>query len=348
MNSIAEWIKPTNWERMSYSDRKEISLNIKNNTLGFINIPIISTMLYLLGLQELYQYVFVLLVGVLLGYVFIHKGWVTLSAVVPIFSFAVVIVCAFLKMPSGSFEFAFFLLGVGAYSQMNNRVVGSSILVVCFALFVILTLLKNYYTGGIELDPETKTYLFLYHTATLCLMTYLVFKNYRDENDKMLMAIHEQNEQLVALEKEKFELQLEQKHKEFDLVHSNHLAKLSAKKKILNDLKAIIDLPNPVSALEAFHYDLGQQTNIEDKVQSKQDDTATTNSQFQALLLQEFPILTKTEREVCTYLKMDLSIKEIAAIKQCSVNNVSVVRSRIRKKLELPKAVNLEGFIQGL
>ena len=61
-----------------------------------------------------------------------------------------------------------------------------------------------------------------------------------------------------------------------------------------------------------------------------------------------YPNLTKTEREVCALLRLNLSIKEISSIRNATTDSVKASRYRIRKKLEVPSGVELEHFIQSL
>ncbi|MEG1909847.1 MAG: tetratricopeptide repeat protein [Bacteroidales bacterium] len=52
-------------------------------------------------------------------------------------------------------------------------------------------------------------------------------------------------------------------------------------------------------------------------------------------LLAEFPDLTLSERKLCAFLKLNLTIKEIASIMNLDPNSVRVARVRLRKKLGL-------------
>ncbi|MEG1498879.1 MAG: tetratricopeptide repeat protein [Bacteroidales bacterium] len=52
-------------------------------------------------------------------------------------------------------------------------------------------------------------------------------------------------------------------------------------------------------------------------------------------LLAEFPDLTLSERKLCAFLKLNLTIKEIASIMNLDPNSVRVARVRLRKKIGL-------------
>lgn len=60
------------------------------------------------------------------------------------------------------------------------------------------------------------------------------------------------------------------------------------------------------------------------------------------------PNITSTEARICTYLKLNLSTKEIASLLNLSIRTVENNRLRIRKKLQLKKTDNLSLYLQSL
>ncbi len=61
-----------------------------------------------------------------------------------------------------------------------------------------------------------------------------------------------------------------------------------------------------------------------------------------------YPNLSRNDKVMCAYLKMNLSTKEIAPLLNISVRGVEVSRYRLRKKLELDRDVNLNEYMQNL
>ena len=59
-----------------------------------------------------------------------------------------------------------------------------------------------------------------------------------------------------------------------------------------------------------------------------------------------FPLLKKSDRKLCAYLKMGLSSKEMASLLNMSVRSIETARYRLRKKLGLEQGDNLTDFIQ--
>ncbi len=90
------------------------------------------------------------------------------------------------------------------------------------------------------------------------------------------------------------------------------------------------------------------QISTENKLSALQEKIDEVNHNFNQKIIQLYPQLTKTEREICSFLRLNLSIKEIAAIRNSSIDAVKSLRYRIRKKMNIPKNQELECFIQAL
>jgi DNA-binding CsgD family transcriptional regulator len=85
-----------------------------------------------------------------------------------------------------------------------------------------------------------------------------------------------------------------------------------------------------------------QQIGTEDKLSALQDKIEEVNLGFDSKLVEKYPNLTKAEREVCALLRINLSMKEVASIRNTTVESVKSIRYRLRKKMEVPKMVELE------
>src|SRR5690606_5056682 len=60
------------------------------------------------------------------------------------------------------------------------------------------------------------------------------------------------------------------------------------------------------------------------------------------------PELTSNDLKLCAYLRLNLSSKEIAPLLNISVKSVEIKRYRLRKKMDLPREVNLSDYILGI
>lgn len=69
------------------------------------------------------------------------------------------------------------------------------------------------------------------------------------------------------------------------------------------------------------------------------------HSRFREVLLKRHPDLTPNEVKLCTFLRLDMSSKEISEITNQSVRALETARSRMRKKLGLERSDNLVQYL---
>jgi tetratricopeptide (TPR) repeat protein/DNA-binding CsgD family transcriptional regulator len=135
-----------------------------------------------------------------------------------------------------------------------------------------------------------------------------------------------------------------------NLVADNSM-RLEFLKQLLSQLK---DQRTSISSIEVKNYikDLSfkiqQQVTTESQLTILKQKINSINDGFDNMLITDFKELTKTEREVCALLRLNLSVKEIASIRNSSSDAIKVTRYRIRKKMNIPKDKKLEVFIQSL
>ena len=117
--------------------------------------------------------------------------------------------------------------------------------------------------------------------------------------------------------------------------------------KIKDERKSIdsVDVKNYIKNLT---FKIQQQITTESKLSLLKNKIDVINDGFDNMLITNYKELTKTEREVCALLRLNLSVKEIASIRNSSTDAIKVTRYRIRKKMNVPKNQKLEVFIQDL
>jgi PAS domain S-box-containing protein len=62
-------------------------------------------------------------------------------------------------------------------------------------------------------------------------------------------------------------------------------------------------------------------------------------------LVARYPLLTAKERNLCAYLRLNLSSKEIAGLLNITPESAEIARVRLRKKLKLSREIRLTSFI---
>lgn len=63
-------------------------------------------------------------------------------------------------------------------------------------------------------------------------------------------------------------------------------------------------------------------------------------------LVQKYPNLSSSDQRLCAYIKMGLSSKEIAPLLNISYRSVEMTRYRLRKKMDLPREINLAEYLR--
>ena len=72
------------------------------------------------------------------------------------------------------------------------------------------------------------------------------------------------------------------------------------------------------------------------------------NKDFYDQIFEKFPKLSQGDQKICALIKLNFSSKEMARLLGLSVESVHTVRHRIRKKMNLPRSVNLEDYINSI
>ena len=70
------------------------------------------------------------------------------------------------------------------------------------------------------------------------------------------------------------------------------------------------------------------------------------DSEFYSRLMSSYPSLSTNERRLCSFLRLDMSTKEIVSVTGQSLRAVQIARSRLRKKLNLDPSENLNAFLR--
>lgn len=99
------------------------------------------------------------------------------------------------------------------------------------------------------------------------------------------------------------------------------------------------------------------QSILSDLKASKADDTKfmlikqnieKINFDFIQKLKETHPNLTKTEIEVCSFIKMGMSRKEISDVRSTSEYAVKTMRNRVRKKMDIDSSITLDRYLDSL
>lgn len=154
------------------------------------------------------------------------------------------------------------------------------------------------------------------------------------------------------LEKEKMDMDLMHKSQEI----ANLMINVTRKNEILQEIKT--DIMNVISSgcnvvearrqLLVINGKVDVNISGDDVIRRFEEEFDIVNNNFTKKLSARFPDLSRQERMLCAYLKMNLSTKDIAPLLNISVRGVETMRYRIRKKMELSREDNLTDFLNNL
>lgn len=194
--------------------------------------------------------------------------------------------------------------------------------------------------------------IFLY-VICVVLMVYLVHKSYKnhyhkkqqhllEDKKKQIEEIKKINEQqIVKLKNDQLNHIIEQKSKELE----NTTVNLIKKNELLNNLKKEIKkVSNPNEAQSLLKFIEKNQNDNEDwevfeSVFNRAEQDFLNN------LRSRHPNLTTNDLRLCTYLRLNLSSKEIAPLLNISVRSMEIKRYRLRKKFGLGHDESLSSYI---
>ncbi|HET7360558.1 MAG TPA: triple tyrosine motif-containing protein [Salinimicrobium sp.] len=174
-----------------------------------------------------------------------------------------------------------------------------------------------------------------------------VYKNKMEYEQKLAIQKHnfENNRKITQLEQEKLKNKLKGKSKEL----ASYAALMAQKEDILREMEEEINK----STIKKDHKKLYnklmdirvRQTRSENEWKLFERNFNEVHDEFFKSLQSKYPNLTPKDLQLCAYLKLNLSSKEIAPLIGITFRSVELHRYRLRKKFHLAKNQNLVKFL---
>jgi len=212
-------------------------------------------------------------------------------------------------------------------THLSTPIFISTIIAIAFLINDLLLILKFVKT------------LFLTNYGILFFLVLQASINFRLNREANRKA-KELFERVLRLEKE-----VQIKKQEVNSLLTESIQQLKSKQELTHKLDKIrktgsnVDLNEIVAELKSEklkdHRIITLKQNIEE-----------LNFKFIAAIKEKYPQLTRTDIEICSFIRLGLTSKEIANIRSNSVFSVKSSRYRIRKKIGLPKEISLTVFIK--
>jgi tetratricopeptide (TPR) repeat protein len=149
-------------------------------------------------------------------------------------------------------------------------------------------------------------------------------------------------QQINRLEREKLKAEINHKNREL----ANATLCLVSKNEILVEIRDKIKNENKSESMTEVVRFINSNTDVDQNWKKFKLEFDKIHPGFFDRLRNQFPNLTEHDYRMCTYLRINVSSREIAGIMNISVDAVSKNRQRLRKRLNLEPEANLTQFLE--
>lgn len=193
-------------------------------------------------------------------------------------------------------------------------------------------------------------YVFLFF-AGLFLAIFIPTQQQKKEKHQILKAKKKADSEVKNLKQENYQIQLDFKNKEL----ASSTMHILQKNELINNVKdRISEIKSKVKDPAARKELRNLETRLKNDQLAEQDweDFAIhftkVHHDFFKKIKTQHPKLTPKDLKLCSYLKLNLTTKEIAPLLGISIRGVEVARYRLRKKLRLDSEENLNEYMMNL
>lgn len=148
------------------------------------------------------------------------------------------------------------------------------------------------------------------------------------------------------LERRAIQNELELKKKDLTHVILLNNQVYESNKEMIERLQDISSKDDIQKSLKNLLADLKAKNQVGERLSALQNNINHLNTEFYQKLKLKFPDLTKTEIELCGYILINISSKDIALLKNVEPASVKMSKTRLRKKLGINPATDLLNFIK--
>ena len=181
--------------------------------------------------------------------------------------------------------------------------------------------------------------------GTLLAAGIIFFLKNSQKKDKILLQT--QSELMEAREVQK---QLKEQHLQNELEFkesqlSAMALQMAQKNELLQALKSRLDEERNAKNMQSLQKIIHKSLNQDKEWADFDSHFESLNKNFYTRLKANYPDISPNDLKICALIKMNLSIKEMAAILNISPDSVKTARYRLRKKLQLNTEDNLTDFM---
>lgn len=146
---------------------------------------------------------------------------------------------------------------------------------------------------------------------------------------------------------DKLSTEISTKKEEISELMAETIMHLNTKEKITENLNKLSKQEEGIS-LTGIIAELKADKLEDSKLVLLKENIETLNYEFLKRLREKHPNLTKTDIEVCSFIKLGLSRKEISELRKTSLEAIKSTRFRLKKKLNLSAQDSLDDFIKSI
>lgn len=198
----------------------------------------------------------------------------------------------------------------------------------------------------LQLRSTRFTAIALVTTAVLIILLLIVYIAKRrltikaaQEKAKAVLKAKEMHAQL--LEKD---LELKKKDLTSVVLHNTHVHDFY--KRIIDRLEEISSQRNPEQNIRSLLTELQFQNLVSQRSIELQSNIESINEKFFENLKIKFPNLTKSETELCGFIRINLTNKDVAILKNVAATSVKMSKTRLRKKLGIAPEQDIYSYIK--
>ncbi len=168
------------------------------------------------------------------------------------------------------------------------------------------------------------------------------------KDNELVQLTEKTSAEIIKLENEKLELDISSKNKELASTTMNLIDKNQLLSGLKTDLEQALnkeDQKLTKRSLKEMIKKIDYSLSHDDEWERFQQYFDDVHGDFSQRLRKTFENLSPQEVKLSTYLRMNLSTKEIAQLMNITSRGVEIARYRLRKKLNLSREINLTEFI---
>lgn len=330
------------------TSNQHIEVDIKNRSLtkllNFLNtVAVVTTVSYIPFYYLVKNFYFVPIqsvtaVLVSFSFYFVKRGWYAFSSYWVILILTAAITWATFVTPDVGVELLLIPISVVLISLFENKINAVILFVIIFITYLVLEIMRPEFPRVVEYPQEIKQIVYYMNISVIFIVSFVDVRYYWKWSK-------EAQQKLIEEKEKNYDLEINKKQKSLDLTQANNQMKAKFRQNMIQKLENAMESPDLRNEVAGIIMDFKNQSAVDSKIDYKENHNRD-HGVFESRLTEKYPTLSKSEKEICVYLKLDLSSKEIANLRGSTVNTIDVTKNRIRKKLDIKSGESISDFLK--